>query len=97
VCLFNPNQASPSPLADLQGVPAEIDKRGGVPAQARGDHRAVREGKHGGHAEPEGRAWTKPIYVHISTMSQGRAQFGQSVWPFTGWVTITLSACDRCG
>ena len=26
VCLFNPGQASPSPLADLQGVPAEIDK-----------------------------------------------------------------------
>jgi hypothetical protein len=26
VCLFNPSQASPSPLADLQGVPADIDK-----------------------------------------------------------------------
>jgi TIR domain len=26
VCLFNPGQAAPSPLADLQGVPAEIDK-----------------------------------------------------------------------
>jgi hypothetical protein len=26
VCLFNPGQASPSPLADLQGVPAETDK-----------------------------------------------------------------------
>jgi hypothetical protein len=26
VCLFSPNQASPSPLADLQGVPAETDK-----------------------------------------------------------------------
>jgi TIR domain len=26
VCLFSPGQASPSPLADLQGVPAEIDK-----------------------------------------------------------------------
>jgi hypothetical protein len=26
VCLFNPAQASPSPLADLQGVPAETDK-----------------------------------------------------------------------
>jgi hypothetical protein len=26
VCLFNPVQASPSPLADLQGVPAETDK-----------------------------------------------------------------------
>jgi TIR domain len=25
VCLFSPGQASPSPLADLQGVPAEID------------------------------------------------------------------------
>lgn len=26
VCLFNADQASPSPLADLQGVPAEADK-----------------------------------------------------------------------
>jgi TIR domain len=26
VCLFNPGQASPSPIADLQGVPAETDK-----------------------------------------------------------------------
>jgi hypothetical protein len=26
VCLFNPAQASPSPLADLQGVPADTDK-----------------------------------------------------------------------
>ncbi len=26
VCLFSPGQASPSPLGDLQGVPAEIDK-----------------------------------------------------------------------
>jgi hypothetical protein len=26
VCLFDPSQASPSPLADLQGVPADIDK-----------------------------------------------------------------------
>jgi hypothetical protein len=26
VCLFSPGQASPSPLADLQGVPAETDK-----------------------------------------------------------------------
>jgi hypothetical protein len=26
VCLFNPGLASPSPLADLQGVPAEVDK-----------------------------------------------------------------------
>ena len=26
VCMFNPGQASPSPLADLQGVPADIDK-----------------------------------------------------------------------
>jgi hypothetical protein len=26
VCLFNPRQASPSPIADLQGVPAETDK-----------------------------------------------------------------------
>jgi hypothetical protein len=26
VCLFNPGQASPSPLADLQGVPAKADK-----------------------------------------------------------------------
>ena len=26
VCLFNPGQASPSPLADLQGVPADADK-----------------------------------------------------------------------
>lgn len=26
VCLFNPGQAAPSPLADLQGVPAEVDK-----------------------------------------------------------------------
>ena len=26
VCLFNPGQASPSPLADLQGVPADTDK-----------------------------------------------------------------------
>ena len=25
VCLFNPGQASPSPIADLQGVPAEAD------------------------------------------------------------------------
>ena len=26
VCLFNPGQAAPSPLADLQGVPADADK-----------------------------------------------------------------------
>lgn len=26
VCLFSPGQASPSPLADLQGVPADVDK-----------------------------------------------------------------------
>ncbi|MFZ0255469.1 MAG: toll/interleukin-1 receptor domain-containing protein [Gammaproteobacteria bacterium] len=26
VCLFNPGQATPSPLADLQGVPADTDK-----------------------------------------------------------------------
>src|ERR1700733_1526955 len=26
VCLFDPSQAAPSPLADLQGVPASIDK-----------------------------------------------------------------------
>lgn len=26
VCLFSPGQASPSPLADLQGVPANVDK-----------------------------------------------------------------------
>jgi len=26
VCLFNPGQAAPSPLADLQGVPADTDK-----------------------------------------------------------------------
>ena len=26
MCLFNPGQASPSPIADLQGVPAEADK-----------------------------------------------------------------------
>jgi TIR domain len=26
VCIFNPGQASPSPLADLQGVPADTDK-----------------------------------------------------------------------
>ena len=26
VCLFNPGQASPSPIADLQGVPAETEK-----------------------------------------------------------------------
>jgi TIR domain len=26
VCMFDPSQASPSPLADLQGVPASIDK-----------------------------------------------------------------------
>ena len=28
VCLFNPGQAAPSPLADLQGVPAKADKIG---------------------------------------------------------------------
>jgi hypothetical protein len=28
VCLFHPGQASPSPLADLQGVPAKADKIG---------------------------------------------------------------------
>jgi hypothetical protein len=26
VCLFSPGEASPSPLADLQGVPADVDK-----------------------------------------------------------------------
>ena len=28
VCLFTPGQGSPSPLADLQGVPVDIDRLG---------------------------------------------------------------------
>ena len=31
VCLFDPGQASPSPLADLQGVPVDVDKAPRLP------------------------------------------------------------------